>query len=120
MLIDYILALTCVAGLSVGQVLFQRAALTLDKDSAATIISSLAGSTWLWSAVLLYAAMTLLWVYVLSRLPLQFAYPVYGFSFLFVPMLSAFFLGQSIHWQTAIGGLLIFAGVLLSAGARPA
>ncbi len=118
MLTAYLLALACVAGLSVGQMFFQRAAMTLNKDSLATILTSMLGSGWMWSAIVLYGAMTLLWVYVLSRLPLQLAYPIYGFSFLLVPLLSALFLQQPIVWQTMVGGALIFCGVLLSASAR--
>lgn len=115
---EYVLALVCVTGLSVGQLLFQRAAMSLNRDSVATVLTSLLGNAWFWSAVILYGTLTFLWTYVLSRLPLQFAYPVYGFSFLLVPVLAAVFFEQSIDWRTIAGGVLIFGGILVSASGK--
>lgn len=118
MLVAYLLAFACVVGLSVGQLFFQRAASSLDKASTVTLFTSMLSSGWLWCAIILYGCMTLLWVYVLSKLPLQYAYPVYGFSFLLVPLLSGIFLNQPIAWQTLAGGALIFCGVLICASAK--
>lgn len=105
--------LICVLGISIGQLLFKKAALNLGANAG--VLDWLLNG-WLLSAFVLYGLTTLGWVWVLRHVPLQHAYPFMGLAFLFVPTLAWLFLGEPLRWQALAGGLLILAGVSLAAG----
>ncbi|WP_182120436.1 EamA family transporter [Acidovorax sp. FHTAMBA] len=104
--------IACVFGISLGQVLFRKAALSLSVTPSA---SEWLFNTWLIAALVLYAITTVGWVWVLRHAPLSMAYPVMGLAFLIVPCLSWLFLGEPIRVPTLIGGALILAGIALTA-----
>ena len=103
--------LLCVLGISVGQLLFKKAALSIADASA---WQHWVFNGWLIAALLLYGLTTLLWVWVLRHAPLHLAYPFMGLAFLIVPTLGWLLLGESIGWRTLAGGALILAGVTLA------
>lgn len=107
-----VLALVCVTGISVGQILFKKASFLLT-DTSDWSVWLLNG--WLWTAAFLYGTMTLLWTWLLRHLPLHTAYPFMGLSFLIVPVLARLFLSEPLGWRTIAGGLLILTGVTLAA-----
>lgn len=91
-----------------GQILFKFAAAGLQIDNPRTLLS------WqLLAALTIYGIATLMWLVVLTRLPLSVAFPFYGLTFLLVPMLAALFLGEVFRVQTLIGGLVIMVGVVI-------
>lgn len=103
--------LLCVIGISIGQLLFKKAAGALP---AVITLSSLLSNGWLISALVLYAGTTVGWILVLRHAPLHLAYPFMGLAFLLVPTMAWLFLGEPLHWQTLAGGVLIMAGVALA------
>ena len=111
----FITAITilCVVGISLGQMLFKKAALAI---SSATHWQQWAFNGWLIAALALYGITTLAWVWVLRHAPLHLAYPFMGLAFLIVPLLAWAFLGEPLTWQTLVGGALILAGVSLASG----
>jgi len=109
--LPYAVCAGCIAAISIGQIMF--------KVSARSGGGSLMGvvlNPWFLSAGLLYAATTLAWVWVLNRLPLSVAFPMYGLTFIFVPLLSVRFLGEVATTSTWIGGALILLGILVAQG----
>ena len=103
--------LLCVLGISIGQLLFKKAAANLP----ATL--SLAGflqNWWLMAALVLYGFTTLGWVWILRHAPLHVAYPFMGLAFLIVPILAWLLLGEPVGWRTLVGGALILVGVALA------
>jgi drug/metabolite transporter (DMT)-like permease len=103
--------ITCVLCISIGQLLFKKAATTLpDTLSVTTLLLN----GWLMASLILYALTTLGWVWVLRHAPLHLAYPFMGLAFLIVPTLAWLFLGEPLHWRTLAGGVLIMAGVALA------
>ena len=60
-----------------------------------------------------YAVSALLWIIVLSHLEVSKAYPILGLSYIFVLLLSFFFLGESLTLTKILGSLLILFGVVL-------
>ena len=110
----FITAITilCVVGISLGQMLFKKAALAI---SSATHWQQWAFNGWLIAALALYGITTLAWVWVLRHAPLHLAYPFMGLAFLIVPTLGWLFLGEPIHVSTLIGGALILAGIAVTA-----
>ncbi|MBK6868240.1 MAG: EamA family transporter [Burkholderiales bacterium] len=105
------ITILCVLGISVGQLLFKKAASAF---TSATNMQAWLLNGWLWSALLLYGLMTLLWIWVLRHAPLHIAYPFMGLAFLIVPVLAWVWLGEPLTWQTLAGGALILAGVTLA------
>jgi len=63
----------------------------------------------------LYAISTLLWLVVLSRVPLSYAYPMISFSYVLVVLASGWILGESIPLARWIGVLLICSGIIVVA-----
>lgn len=103
--------LLCVLGISIGQLLFKKAAATLP---ATLSPFGLLQNRWLMAALVLYGVTTLGWVWILRHAPLHLAYPFMGLAFLIVPILAWLLLGEPIGWQTLAGGALILAGVALA------
>nr|WP_313237426.1 EamA family transporter [Delftia acidovorans] len=68
-------------------------------------------------ALALYGITTLVWIWVLKHAPLHLAYPFMGLAFLIVPCLGWLFLGEPIKSSTIIGGILILAGIAVTARA---
>ncbi|MBK6652019.1 MAG: hypothetical protein IPG42_21435 [Betaproteobacteria bacterium] len=108
------LTVLCVIGISLGQMLFKKAALMLPAQPS--MLDWLL-NTWLIAALVLYGVTTLAWVWVLRVAPLHLAYPFMGLAFVIVPILGAIFLYEPIAWQTIAGGALILAGIALASSA---
>ena len=96
--------------LSAGQVLFKFAANGLELDQPRTFASGA-----LLLALAVYALATVMWLIVLSRVPLTVAFPFYGCTFLLVPLFAAAFLGEPLRLQTLAGGIVILIGVAICA-----
>jgi drug/metabolite transporter (DMT)-like permease len=105
------LTLACVLAIAAGQILFKLAA----RSATGT-----AGfpweflNAWFVAAIAVYAAATFLWVWLLKTLPLNVAYPFVGLAFVIVPLMAAWFLGESLDWRHVAGGALIAAGVAVA------
>ncbi len=104
--------LTCVLGISLGQLLFKKAALSMPASPG---WYDWAFNGWLLVALVLYAVTTVGWVWVLRNAPLSLAYPFMGLAFIIVPLLARWWLGEAVTVQTLAGGALILAGVALTA-----
>jgi len=102
----------CVLGISIGQLLFKQAAVSI---RAADQWQGWLLNGWLIAALVLYGLTTLAWVWVLRETPLRLAYPFMGLAFLIVPVMSWLFLGEQLRGTTLAGGALILAGVALAA-----
>lgn len=109
--ITILLTLLCVLCISLGQILFKKAASSFpDAITWQSVISN----GWLIASLALYGITTLGWVWILRNAPLHLAYPFMGLAFLIVPILAWLLLNEPIHWRTFAGGLLIIAGVVLT------
>jgi len=97
--------------LSVGQVLFKLSA--NEGTAAQSFIAALLNLKF-FMALFVYALATFLWLYILSKAPLSHVYPFVALSFIFVPIMSMFFLNDALTWRFLIGGALIVVGVWVS------
>ena len=111
-LAQVLLTLACVAAIAGGQILFKLAARAGEASTAGFPWDIV--NMWLVAALAVYGAATLVWVWLLKALPLNVAYPFVGFAFVMVPLLAAFFLGETLDWRHMAGGALIAAGVAVS------
>ncbi|MGE5506960.1 MAG: hypothetical protein ACM3RP_00495 [Chitinophagales bacterium] len=62
----------------------------------------------------LYAIGAFLWIIVLSRVPLSFAYPFVALNFVLITLGSAFFLHEQVPANRLAGVALIVVGVLVA------
>ncbi|MGC8487327.1 MAG: EamA family transporter [Clostridia bacterium] len=64
-------------------------------------------------AFLLYGISALLWVFVLSKLPLVVAYPLVSLNFVLVAIGGTLILHEHVSWYMLAGLVLIIGGILL-------
>ncbi|MBK0113125.1 MULTISPECIES: hypothetical protein [unclassified Delftia] len=105
------LTILCVICISLGQILFKKAAFAIPID--ATWMDWFLNG-WLITSLALYGVTTLGWIWILRQAPLHLAYPFMGLAFIIVPTLAWLLLGEPLHWRTLVGGTLILAGVALA------
>ena len=65
-------------------------------------------------ALCLYAATTGLWLYILSRVPISFAYPIQALAFPLVLIASMLIFKENISIMKWIGVLVIICGVMIA------
>lgn len=95
--------------LALGQVLFKYASNAFQPGCLTSYLSLP-----LLGALSIYAIATVMWLLVLTRTPLSVAFPFYGLSFIFVPLLARLMLGETLRASTIIGGVIILLGVAVS------
>lgn len=67
-----------------------------------------------WCGLILYGCAFLLYAEALARLPLNVAHPILtSGAVVTVAICSILIFGESFHWTTAVGMLLVIAGVLM-------
>ncbi len=104
-------------GMAGGQVLFKMAALKGVADGPMVErLFSMMLNRFFAAAVLLYAALTVLWVWILSFTPLSRAYVFVALAFAVTPLLGAFVFAEPISVRLVIGIGLVFCGLLFVAG----
>ena len=69
-------------------------------------------------AFLLTFAYGLVWILVLKRMDLSFAYPLTSLSFVLIPLISHFFLGEQLTLVKIVGALFILFGVFCTTSAN--
>ena len=67
-------------------------------------------------ALVLYAALTVLWVWILTFTPLSRAYPFVALAFALTPALGILIFAEPFSIRLAIGIALILCGLLFVAG----
>ncbi|WP_313460563.1 EamA family transporter [Achromobacter sp.] len=110
----YLLAIACVIGIAIGQLLFKFGATTLKNSGSVfdpktfMILSFALG---------LYGFVTILWIYVLQRLELGKVYPLMALAFVLVPIGSYFLFGEKFQTQYFVGLFLVVSGIIVIAKA---
>jgi drug/metabolite transporter (DMT)-like permease len=104
-------------GMVAGQILFKLAALRAPVEGP--LGDRLVGMTFngfFGAAVLLYAGLTVLWVWILTFTPLSRAYVFVALAFAVTPALAALLFAEPITVRLMVGIALICAGLLLVTG----
>lgn len=104
-------------GMAGGQVLFKMAALkgVADGPMVERLLSMMLNRFFA-AAVLLYAALTVLWVWILNFTPLSRAYVFVALAFAVTPLFGALVFAEPISVRFVIGIGLVFCGLLFVAG----
>jgi len=104
------------AALAGGQLLFKLAATrgagagALGERIAASLLNG-----YFVAAIILYAALTVLWVWILTFTPLSRAYPFVALAFVLTPALGALLFSEPVSVRLVIGLVLILCGLLFVA-----
>lgn len=109
---NYLLCLINVAFMSTGQLIFRFGMRGKSLASLEDIVRAMF-SPIIILGILIYAFSTLLWCYILSRVPLSFAYPIQALAFPAVLILSTVFLGEPssvIKWLGV--GCIVFGTII--------
>jgi undecaprenyl phosphate-alpha-L-ara4N flippase subunit ArnE len=107
------LTLLCVAMIATGQILFKAAAMRAATAAGKPLLEQWVSAP-LIVALAIYGIATILWIWVLQHVQLGIAYPVFALAFFIVPVLAHLFLGEALTIRHLLGGLLIFAGILVA------
>jgi drug/metabolite transporter (DMT)-like permease len=109
------IALFCVL-MGAGQMLFKLASMQAKgAPNLLQMLKAVSFSLYFWTAGVLYAAASILWVMILTRVPLSVAYPVTSLTIVIVPLASWFFFGDTLSLRLSIGMAAILFGVWLIA-----
>jgi drug/metabolite transporter (DMT)-like permease len=110
---DLALLLLYALGMSIGQLMFKAASNAFARQGLPFSPAGVMMNPWLLGGVLLYAVLTLLWVVVLTRIPLSHAYPFVALSFIFTPLGAALVFGEVLTLNYALGIALILSGLIV-------
>ncbi|HEY4408130.1 MAG TPA: transporter [Xanthobacteraceae bacterium] len=103
------------AGMSGGQLLFKMAALRYGAAAGGLgeRLLGLALNAYFIAALILYAGFAILWVWILSFIPLSRAYPFVALAFALTPLLAGLLFGDTISFRLIAGIFFILCGLFL-------
>ena len=107
--------------MSSGQMLFKKTAIAIAAYSenigeAAGIVDSVTRALqipWFYFALLVYGLATVLWLYILQRIPLSIAYPFSALAMLIVPIFSFLIFKERLSYSYFMGSILIVSGIAI-------
>lgn len=103
--------------MAIGQIMFKLAALrTPSVGNLTERLLSLAQNGFFLTALVLYGALTVLWVWILTFTPLSRAYVFIAMAFAITPLAGGFLFGEPISVRLVVGIGLIVGGLLCVAG----
>lgn len=106
------LLLVCYAlGMAMGQLIFKAASIDILRSAGGMSMMAVLTNGWFLIAASLYAGLSVLWVWILTKVPLAYAYPFVVLSFIFTPVGAALIYGEQLTINYAIGMVLILAGL---------
>lgn len=106
--------LTYSVALAGGQVLFKLAALRFTPAARwSDNLLALALNPYLVGAVLLYALLSAVWVWVLTFVPLSIAYPFVALTFVLTVASGALLFDEAVTVRLLLGGAMIIAGLIV-------
>lgn len=105
-----------------GQVLLkhgmQQATLSAVQHSA-SLVSRAIASPWVWVGLFVFGISAIAWLFTLSRLPLNIAYPFNALGYLVILVASVFLLGERANLWTWIGTSTVVVGLVIVVANRP-
>jgi drug/metabolite transporter (DMT)-like permease len=105
------IAVLCVIGLAIGQILFKVSASSLTQTGS---FFALKTATTLFAAMMIYAITSIAWVWVLQKTELGRVYPLMALAFVLVPLASHLIFGERFQPQYFFGVALIMIGIVIA------
>ena len=110
-LILVIVLLNCTA-----QLCIRKGMLLVGETGMSNMITNLGvmvTNIWLWGAMICYALSILLWMAVLSKVEVSFAYPFLSIGYVVAAVVGYYFFGESLSVIRIVGIVIICIGVYL-------
>ncbi len=114
---NYAIIIACVLVVAMGQLMFKTVGTRLGGRGFEALLTDHSTALLLFLALAAYGVSTLGWVLALRHVPLSTAYLFMSASFILVPMMAFFVLGEPVSGRVLIGGALIVSGILVAATA---
>jgi len=112
--LDRVLLVVFTLALAGGQLLFKRTAGGLaGSSSAVEAAGRVALSPSFYLALSLYGGSTILWIWILTRVPLSQAYPWAAAGTALVPLMAVLLFGEQVRPIYWLGVGLIMAGIIV-------
>ena len=121
MLFSLLLVLGAVGTATLGQLLLKSGMTAVGRLGAGVLqqplqtLLAVASVPTIWLGLACYGLGAVLWLVVLSRLDLSFAYPLLALSYILIPLLSYLVLGENVPALRWGGIAVIFIGVVIVA-----
>lgn len=99
-----------------AQVLIRKGMLQIGEMTIRSMISNigtLITNIWLWIAMFCYAVSILLWMSILSKIEVSFAYPFLSIGYIISAVIGYFFFQESLSIIRIMGIIVICIGVIL-------
>lgn len=96
---------------SVGQISFKKGAMTHNTVTGARYYLLVLKNRWVLTGILAYAIEMVIWVFLLSYIPLSIAFPLSGFQQLIIILFSVFILKEKINNVEWLGAGFIALGI---------
>ena len=103
--------LNCFAQILIRKGMLEVGEVTL--NDVAKLIVSMVSNLWLWGAILSYGIIILLWMYVLSKVEVSFAYPFLSIGYVVAVFVGYFWMGESIDIYKITGIAIICFGIFV-------
>jgi multidrug transporter EmrE-like cation transporter len=87
----------------------------LNEGGILQIATSIIQSGWILTGFFLYVVGAILWLFVLARVEVSYAYPFVGIGFIFTMVLGKIFLGDQITVIRITGALVVIIGLAMVA-----
>lgn len=112
MLVNYLLILLNTMILVSGQFLW-KFGMTDKEDSFTSVgeIIKLMFSPYIVTGLTMYGFATVLWLFILTRVPLSVAYPIQSLAYVFAVFGAYFIFNEPLSYMKILGVLLIMVGV---------
>src|SRR5262245_27641995 len=113
-----LLILLSVAATAIAQIMLKRGMSSAGIQAALTqgwrpASAAIACNAWVAAGLALYFLSAVVWLLVLSAVPVTVAYPFVALGFIATMLLGWGFLGEALNVQRVAGTLLVVMGVLL-------
>lgn len=108
----YVTALISIALGSIGQLILKIASAEVKTGNILLTFLSLINYKII-AAVSCFVISMFLWIFVLKKMELSVAYPMVSLGYVFVMLLSYFFLQEQLFYTKILGTALIVAGVVV-------
>lgn len=113
---NILLILTSVLLNCAAQLCIRKGMLIIGEVEMSSIVRSLGvmiTNLWLWGAMISYAVSILLWIVVLSKVEVSFAYPFLSIGYVVAALVGYYFFGESLSLIRVAGIIIICVGVYL-------
>jgi drug/metabolite transporter (DMT)-like permease len=113
-IINFVTLAVVMVAMAIGQILFKHVGLAMRDRPLLDGLELMVRQPALYAALAIYGLTTLLWVWILSRVPLMQAYPWIAATTVIVPVLGWSIFGERVAPIFWVGLALILVGMLLT------